>query len=127
MILLNKIKDSSKNSQVQIGFGAPLWVVLLAVIGAGLLTVSIIVKEIKDRPDYKNQDQVRESDQVIVRHQFFILFAPLGAIFIYQALVIAEAATSPITVAIGVLGAGASLTVLMKKAVDQSADWLAKS
>lgn len=113
-----------------VGLGAPLWVILLAVIGAGLLTVSIIVSGITDRPDFDklqktppDEDELRKFRQRIekfVRHQFYILFSPLGAIFIYQLLVAADAARQHVTVAIAALGAGASLNFILSQAIKRS-------
>jgi hypothetical protein len=109
------------------GFGAPLWVLLLGVIGASLSTVQIVVKEITQRPEYEKYEDnelsqnklradVRKHIQDIVLHQFYILFAPLGAIFVYQALVIGDAADSALTVATAALGAGISFNILLQKA-----------
>jgi hypothetical protein len=102
------------------GFGAPLWVMLLSVVGAGLLTVSLVVNEISDRPD--NRQELRERDQYIVQHQFFIFFAPIGAIFVYQLLVAAGAVAQPLTVAVAALGAGASLNYLLVLALEKVQD-----
>jgi len=99
------------------GFGAPLWVLLLAVVGAGLMTVSILVNEITHRPSFHEPAAIRRQIELIVRHQLLILFAPLGAIVVYQFLVIASLATQPVAVAIISLGAGLTLTALLDKAV----------
>jgi hypothetical protein len=99
------------------GFGAPLWVLLLAVIGVGLRTMSIIVNEISHEPNFTDQQAVRCRIELIVRHQFFMLFAPLGAIFVYQFLVMAESASQPSTVALVSLGAGLTLTTLIERAL----------
>ena len=53
----------------------------------------------------------------IVLHQFYLLFSPLGAIFVYQLLVIADTAGQAVTVAIAALGAGSTLNILLDKAV----------
>ena len=100
------------------GFGAPLWTILIAVLGAGLTTISVIVKEISNRPTEEVGDLPKRLEQ-LARHQFFILFAPIGAIFVYQLMVAAKAAGQPVTVAIAILGAGLSLTALLDKAVTQ--------
>lgn len=113
-----------KQPNVVQGFGAPLWVLLLSVVGSALLTVTLIVNEISSRPDFNNLDEARKRDELIVRHQFFILFAPLGAIFVYQLLVVAEAAEQPVTVALAAIGAGASLNNLLTRAVRKSKDLL---
>jgi hypothetical protein len=99
------------------GFGAPLWVLLLAVLGVGLRTMSIIVNEISHEPDFRDPQAVRARIELIVRHQFFMLFAPLGAIFVYQFLVMAESASQPSTVALVSLGAGLTLTTLLERAL----------
>lgn len=117
---------SGKNSLVR-GFGAPLWVLLLSVVGAGLLTVAIIVNEISNRPDFSNEVQVRQREETIIRHQFFILFAPLGAIFAYQLLVIADAADQPVTVALAAVGAGATLNAMLARAVAYSRQLLERT
>ena len=112
------------------GFGAPLWVLLLSVIGSSLFTVLIIVSEIKKRPDFnklsKQTDKSKDKSELenfrdklenIVLHQFYLLFSPLGAIFVYQLLILADVAMQPITVAIAALGAGSTLNLLLDKAV----------
>jgi hypothetical protein len=105
------------NAPLVKGFGAPLWVLLLAVAGVGLRTIMIIVKYISDQPEFSNPAEVRSRIEVLVRHQLFMLFAPLGAVFIYQFLVIAESATQPAAVALVSLGAGLTLTTLLGRAL----------
>lgn len=117
-------------TKVMTGFGAPLWVILMSVIGAGLLTIALIVQEISDGiPTEVGADagaKIRERLEGIVRHQFFIMFSPIGAIFIYQALVLAKAAEHPFSVALAALGAGAALNGLLSKAVEVSQGLLKK-
>jgi len=118
-------ESAAAAAQAVTGFGAPLWVLLLGVVGAALKTVQIIVREITDRPDYdeskpENVEAVRTHIQEIVRHQFYILFAPLGAVFVYQALVVGEAANNAFTVAIAALGAGVSLNALLEAAINRA-------
>jgi len=123
--------------QVMSGFGVPLWVLLIAVVGAGLLTVSIIVSEIKTRPKFYLIEQALNNNAAIapktpearelsefrgrleriIRHQFNILFSPIGAIFVYQLLVIADAAVNSVTVALAAFGAGASLNLILDRAI----------
>lgn len=55
----------------------------------------------------------------MVRHQFFICFAPLGAIFVYQLLVAAGSITEPVTVAFATLGAGAGLNYILVRAINK--------
>lgn len=125
--------------KVVTGFGAPLWVILISVIGAGLVTIALIVQEISDGlpvedgaaaavaaapvaagQKRKHRPGIRDRLEGIVRHEFFIMFSPIGAIFIYQALVLAKAAAHPFSVAIAALGAGAALNGLLDKAVQVS-------
>ena len=123
------------------GFGAPLWVILVSVLGAGVVTVSLIVDEITKAPDLVapgtpvqpadvqpangqpanarpavDPKLVRGHVQTLVQHQFFILFAPVTAIFVYQALVAGSAASSSLMVGFAALGAGPSLSALLTKA-----------
>jgi hypothetical protein len=102
-------------------FGAPLWVILLSVIGASISTVKLIVRETKDTLDYeKEEKKFWQRIQHIVQHQFLILFAPLGAIFVYQMLVAADAINKPSTVALAALGAGPTINYLLARAINLS-------
>jgi hypothetical protein len=103
------------------GFGAPLWVMLVSVLGSGIMTIALIVREISDRPTEGDEAKIRARLEKIVLHQFYILFAPVGAVFVYQILVVGEAAVQPLTVALAALGAGASMGGLLDKAVSYSA------
>ena len=104
-------------------FGAPLWVILLSVIGASITTVSLIVRETKETPDYENDKHAFwQRIQDIVQHQFLILFAPLGAIFVYQSLVAADAVNNSLTVALAALGAGPTVNYLLTRSIKLSKD-----
>jgi hypothetical protein len=85
-------------------------------LGLGL----IIVNEIGHLPDFSKPEEVHSRIEVLVRHQLFMLFAPLGAIFVYQFLVIAESATQTAAVALVSLGAGLTLTTLIERALAQT-------
>ena len=100
------------------GFGAPLWVIFLAVIGAALSTVQLIIARIRETLSYEDKDinDFRARIQGIVEHQFFILFAPLGAIFVYQMLVAGEAANQHLTVAVAALGSGPAVNFVLARA-----------
>jgi hypothetical protein len=110
---------SEENSAPPIvrGFGAPLWVLLLAVVGVGLSIIMLMVKAIGQPPDFNAPEEVCSRIEMFVRHQLYMLFAPLGAIFVYQFLVIAESATQPAAVALVSLGAGVTLTTLLERAL----------
>jgi len=105
-------------SAISKGFGAPLWVILISVIGAGLFTINIIVEGIKDRVRKMTVDKARVNIQKIILHEFYVFFSPVGAIFVYQLLVLGGAASQPVTVAIAVLAAGLALNLLLEKALE---------
>jgi hypothetical protein len=100
------------------GFGAPLWVLALAVCGAALFTLRVIVQEICYPPDFVKVDRpdLRKRVFNILQYQMFLLASPFIVIFVYQALVLAGAASQPLTVAIAMLGAGLALNVILDRA-----------
>lgn len=117
--------DEDAGRPLASGFGAPLWVILLSVIGSAVATVSLLVVGTKEPPDYvadtgEALGKFRERIEQIVEHQFFILFAPLGAVFVYQMLVAADAANKPVTVAVAALGAGPVLNYLLAQAINKA-------
>ena len=99
------------------GFGAPLWVLLLSVLGAGLYTIKLVVDNVRKGSTY-TEKAVRTMAADIIQHQFYILFAPLGSIFVYQFLILAGIGSKPLTVALAALASGIALNVLLKKAWD---------
>jgi len=103
------------NDDVVKGLGAPLWVLFIAVIGAGLFTIALIIREIKERP---GPDKMIERIPHIIEHQFFLFFAPLGGIFLYQILLQSGAASHHVTVATGALASGLMVNYLMSKALE---------
>jgi hypothetical protein len=114
----------------QSGFWVPLWVLLLSVIGASLFTVLIIVNQIKERPDFTKLEKTGGPDNEelkkfqktikdIVLHQFYMIFSPLGSVFVYQLLVIGDAATKPVTVAIAALASGPALNLIFDRAINK--------
>jgi hypothetical protein len=90
-------------------------VVLVSVLGAGVLTVALMINEITERPTDPTDIQKRQAKKV--SHQFFIFFAPLGSLFVYQLLIAADAAGQAVTVAIASLGAGAAMNALLSRAL----------
>jgi hypothetical protein len=104
------------------GFGAPLWVVLLSVLGSGIITIRIIVEGIKNRVNFNDRTEVRSRIQVVIVHQFFIFFSPVGAIFVYQILVAIGAASNQMTVAFVALASGVSLNLVLDKARTMTGD-----
>ncbi len=111
------ITAATSEPDVQKGFGAPLWVLLMSVLGCSILTVSLIVDEIGNPP---RPEQIRERIQKVVRHQYFILFSPVGAVFVYQMLLVADAAHNNLTVALAALGSGVTINSLLNVAIQHS-------
>ena len=121
----------------QSGFWVPLWVLLLSVIGASLFTVLIIVNQIKDRPVFTKLEKTggpdadelkkfQETIKDIVLHQFYMIFSPLGSVFVYQLLVIGDAATKPVTVAIAALASGPALNLILDRAINKIEEIISK-
>jgi hypothetical protein len=108
------------------GLGAPFWVIFVSVLGAGLLTLILVIQAISNPPEFASLSATAYGDRMrnILEHQFFVLFAPLSGIFVFQLLVIAGAAKEPVTVATIILGAGATLTGLLSKAVKSAQQYL---
>jgi len=105
------------------GFGAPLWVLLVAVVGAGLFTISILVKQVSEPINFRDAadcgPKLRLRIEEIVKHQFYILFAPFGAVLVYQLLVTAGAASQQVTVALAALASGVALNPILEMALNR--------
>lgn len=99
------------------GFGAPLWVILLSVIGSALFTIALLVKQIGEPPEASGAEEGLTRIAEIVQHQFYVLFAPIGAVFVYQLLLMGGAANKAPTTALTVLGAGISLNFVLSRVV----------
>jgi hypothetical protein len=108
------------------GFGAPLWVLLLSVLGSGVYTVSLVVGHIAEDIKFDDPVEVRKLVQTIVKHQFYVLFSPLGAVIVYQLLVIGGAASQAVTVALTAIAAGVALNAILDKAVKAVTQLLSK-
>lgn len=104
----------AQEDELDRGFGAPLWVILLTVVGSVLFTISLIVKQAKKPIEEQARLEVRSRVQEIINHQFFILFAPLGAVIIYQMQVKIEAASSTIAVALVALASGVAINLVLE-------------
>jgi hypothetical protein len=100
------------------GLGAPLWTLLIAVLGASLFTISIVIRAVKEPPDTASPAAFQNRVQEIVLHQFYVVFAPLGSIFVYQLLLIAGAANRPAVVALAALASGVTLHLLLRRAIN---------
>jgi hypothetical protein len=99
------------------GLGAPLWTLLIAVFGASLFTISIVIRAIKEPPDTAAPAAFRNRVQEVALHQFYVVFAPLGSIFVYQLLLMAGAANTPVVVALAALASGITLNLLLRRAI----------
>ena len=108
---------STSGDAIATGFGAPLWALLLACFGAGVFTIRLVVKQVQTPVKLTDDKQFRARLQELVRHQFYILFAPVAAVFVYQLLVAAGAASQPTTVGFVMLAAGLVLNNVLDRAV----------
>jgi hypothetical protein len=97
------------------GFGAPLWLILLAVVGSAVFMIRLVVDSLRLSVTF-TPEVVRPRMAEIIRHKVYILFAPLGAIFVYQLLVAAGGATESITVGLVSLAAGIGLNNILERA-----------
>jgi hypothetical protein len=113
--------DKRTSATIVRSFGAPFWVIFLAVLGAGLLTIILIIQGVSRPVGETDCDQRLRA---MLEHQFFVMFAPLSGIFIFQLLVIAGGAKEPLTVATVILGAGATLNGLLARAVNSAEQYL---
>jgi hypothetical protein len=111
------LASASGGAGVAHGFGAPLWVLFMAVLGSGIFTLLILIRGINDPVDLGNEMSVGKRLEEIVRHQFYILFSPVGAIFVYQLMVVAGM-TQPVTLAMVALAAGIALNLLLDRALE---------
>ena len=103
----------------QPGFGAPLWVLLLSVVGSGVFTISLVVERLISTVNFQQPGEVRKILTNLIMHQVYILFAPLGGIVIYQLLLTAGSVSQPITVGLAALASGVALNAILKKAMGQ--------
>ncbi|GAB4151723.1 MAG: hypothetical protein Tsb009_27270 [Planctomycetaceae bacterium] len=125
----SKSKPADKQPDVLKGFGAPVWVVFISVFGAGLIAVMTVAEETMTlrsfwvTADPQNDNTLKSHSNLIqnlLRHQIYILFAPFSGILVYQMLVAADAAKSSLLVASTVLGAGMTLNLIIKSAIDRA-------
>ena len=73
------------------------------------------MRDIRTPLDFNNMEAVRGRIQQAVKHQFYILFAPIAAIIVYQVLVLAGAASQYVTVGLATLTAGVGLSTVLDK------------
>ena len=107
-----------------LGFGAPLWVILVSVVGAVLISTGVIIKSLRSLAESVSGSTSTEVPKMdiqaevhkLVKHQLFILFAPIGAIFLYQIMLLTGTAEENLTVGVAALAAGGGLGLLLRKA-----------
>jgi hypothetical protein len=109
------------------GLGAPLWVLLMSVLGAAVLTISMVVSWVRDPLDFSDEKGLRQRLENIVRHQFYVIFAPIGSVFVYQALIVSQAASQPLAVGIAAFGSGMALNRLLDVALDAATKYWPKA
>ena len=105
------------NVEISRGFGAPLWVLLLSITGSALFTILIIFRGIIEEADFGKPEDVARRVEEVMRHQFYILFSPLGAVFVYQIMIVGGLCSQNITVALIALASGVVLSLLLDKAL----------
>lgn len=106
------------------GVGAPLWFLFLGTIGAMLLTFDLVITEIGVPPsfalDTNSRKELRIRLRKYVQHSFFVLFAPIAGLFLYQLLAQTKISVSPILVGIIALGTGPILPPLLERGARQA-------
>ena len=96
-----------------VGLGAPLWVILMSVFGSAAFTLLFLVKQVGRLVNRLPEAPFRQEIQQIVMHQIYLLFAPIGAVFLYQMLILADAASHDVTVGIFALSSGLGLNLIL--------------
>lgn len=99
------------------GFGVPLWLLLVAVLGSGIYTIALLVNHVTDPVALEDDTKYRKRVGEMVQHQFYLLFSPLGAVLVYQLAVAAGIASVPVTIALLVFAAGASVNRILSRAI----------
>ena len=99
------------------GFGIPLWLLLIAVLGSGVYTIALLVRHVREPLPEGDDRAYRDRVGELVSHQFYMLFSPLGAILVYQLLIAAGAGAVQVTVALAIFAAGVTANAVLDKAV----------
>jgi hypothetical protein len=120
-------KPATSEELVVQGLGAPLWVLLLSVLGAAVLTISMVVSWVRDPLDFGDEKSLRQRLESIVRHQFYVIFAPIGSVFVYQTLIVSQAASQPLMVGLAAFGSGMALNRLLDAALDTATKYWPKA
>lgn len=98
------------------GFGAPIWLILLATVGAALFIVRLAVEHLRTPVDFNQPQQIRTRQAKLITYQSYVLFAPIGAIFVYQILVAAGHGDEPATIGFAALASGIAMGALLDRA-----------
>ncbi|PKB79027.1 MAG: hypothetical protein BZY88_15475 [SAR202 cluster bacterium Io17-Chloro-G9] len=99
------------------GLGAPLWVIFLSVTGSVSFTTVFLVTQIQSRGVFadgqENERAYRERIHQIAMHLVYTIFSPLGAVFVYQMLVMGKAASLNVTVGLVAMASGLGINFLL--------------
>ena len=106
-----------KPGEITTGFGIPIWLLLIAVLGAGVYTIALLVKHVTNQASLDNEVEYPKRISELVQHQFYLLFSPLGAMLVYQIMVAAGLASVQVTVAVAIFAAGVAANALLDKAI----------
>ncbi|MCH8987540.1 MAG: hypothetical protein IIA92_01880 [Chloroflexi bacterium] len=109
------------------GLGAPLWVIFMSVVGSSAFTLLLLVKQIGSDMRFEDTKEFRKIMEQISMHQIYLLFAPLGAIIVYQIMLMGEAAAQDVTVGIVAMGSGLALNWILAMSSDRVADLIGKT
>ena len=110
---------AAEPARVSQGFGAPIWVLLLAVLAATLYLVIVWARQMVRRVNSEpaTTDMLRRHSVELAQHGVYTLLSPVGAIFVYQGLVATDAASGSAAVAIAALSSGVAMSRMMEQAV----------
>ena len=100
-----------------------MWVLLLSVLGSAIFTIRILVDRVKTPVKFNCLNDVRDRVHQVVEHQYIMLFSPVGAVFFYQILVAAGAASNQVTVAFVALASGIGLPIILERAIKTLTAW----
>lgn len=94
------------------GFGAPMWTILLATIGACIIALQNLIRTPFDLDEKDGFARRNELNGHKADHLFTVVFAPLGAIYVYQTL-LELGITRTVPVAAIMLASGLALNHLV--------------
>lgn len=113
-----------KAGEITTGFGIPLWLLLIAVLGSGVYTIALLVKHVTDQASLDSDPEYPKRIGELVQHQFYLLFSPLGAVLVYQLMVAAGLASVQVTVALAIFAAGVAVNAVLARTIKAVQDVL---